>query len=126
MRTLPIAFCAATLLTAGLAMTTGACGDSEHTAGPADVYTARGIVKGITGNQVSIQHEAIPAFKDRDGNVAEMMSMTMGFALPDNLDRTNLTEGTKISMTFDVVWTRRPALQLVKFKVLPEDTALKL
>lgn len=102
-----------------------ACG-GDKPAGPPEVYTVRGIVKGVTGDEVSVQHEAIPAFKDRDGKASEMMSMTMSFGIGEGVDRAPLQADTKVSMTFDVVWDRRPALQAKKIEVLPPDTALKV
>jgi len=103
----------------------GACGGEQPTAAP-EVYTARGLVHGVTGDEVSVQHEMIPAFKGRDGAAQDMMSMTMGFGIAEGVDRAALKADTKISMTFDVVWERRPALQLKKYEVLPAGTELKL
>lgn len=116
-------------LLSSLTLLTPACGGEKAAPAAAsapEVYTVRGLVKGVTGDEVSFQHEAIPAFKGRDGKAADMASMTMSFGIGDGIDRALLKPGAPVTMTFEVRWTERPALKATKVEALPSTTELTL
>lgn len=91
-------------------------------------YHARGVVKEITGGgsqlSASILHEAIPHFEGRDGKQAEMPSMTMDFGVADDMPRALFGQGQKIAFDFEVRWSQRPAMRIVKAEALSPETEL--
>jgi hypothetical protein len=93
-------------------------------------YHLRGVVAAISGSatdaELSIHHEAIPHFKDRDGHDSSMASMTMIFGLAPGVSPTSLHVGDKIEFDFDLRWSTSPALLLTKLAKLPADTPLVL
>jgi Cu/Ag efflux protein CusF len=97
---------------------------------PDGSYHARGVVAAVSGKDedasLSIHHEAIPQFKDRDGHPLTMGSMTMIFGLGPGLSTAGVRSGDKIAFDFAVRWSTSPALLLTKFQKLPADTQLTL
>jgi hypothetical protein len=93
-------------------------------------YHLRGVVAAISGSgpdaELSIHHEAIPNFKDRDGHASQMASMTMIFGLAPSLSAASLRVGDKIAFDFDLRWSTSPALLITKLTKLAPDTALSL
>jgi hypothetical protein len=93
-------------------------------------YHARGVVAAISGSapdaELSIHHEAIPRFKDRDGHATTMASMTMIFGLAEPSARAGLHVGDKLAFEFDLRWNARPVLLITKLAKLPADTPLTL
>lgn len=112
------------LLCLGL-LTCLAC-EREHVAH----YRCRGMVRAVEGRgddaRVAIQHEALPAFQDRDGKAAPMGSMTMIFGLAPRLQTEPLSVNQKLSFEFDVTWTESPFLVITRLRALPVDTPLQL
>ncbi|MEM1109848.1 MAG: copper-binding protein [Planctomycetota bacterium] len=49
-----------------------------------------------------IRHEAIPEFKNQDGEVEGMDTMTMPFPTDDGVDLAPLSVGDKVEVTFEV------------------------
>ena len=112
---------------------------APQTAAFEQVYTTRGIVKGLPdpsmpGNTLSIQHEAIPEFVNGAGEMSGMRSMTMPFpSLEPGVSLEGLEVGDKIRFSFGVTWrpsespgsTRRiPSWTVTAIEELPADTEL--
>ena len=119
------------LLLGTASATVNACGSRANDAGPGDAsYRVRGEVVGQSGSgedaRVSIHHEAIPAFKDRDGKPGVMHAMTMAFGLAPEIDAARLSAGSRWSVTFDVRWSREPVLLITRLEPLAPGTALRL
>jgi hypothetical protein len=97
---------------------------------PADSYRVRVEVVEIAGSgdnkRVILSHEAIDAFKNREGTPERMPPMKMAFGLAPGVAEDALTPGSKHEVEFDVVWDREPAIRVTKAVPLPADTALTL
>jgi hypothetical protein len=112
----------------GIALHTAGCG---HEPPKTDArYHLRGVVEAISSSgpdaELSIHHEAIPHFKDRDGHDSSMASMTMIFGLAPGVSPASLRVGDKIAFDFDLRWSTSPALLLTKLEKLAADTPLVL
>ena len=122
------AFAAAVALLAVAACGKG--GSADAPTGPADAtYSARGQVMElpqVAGGELSVHHEAIRDFRDRDGKPSHMDSMSMPFAVAPEVSLAGVAPGDKIEMTFEVRWEGLPTLRIVKLQELPESTALDL
>ena len=94
---------------------------------PADAtYTVRGRIADVIGDEVSIQHEAIDGFKNRDGETVGMMTMTMAFYRPDNVSMDGLAVGDAVELTFEMRWEGDHRLTIAALSKLPEGTELEL
>jgi Cu/Ag efflux protein CusF len=104
---------------------------AETPAAPAaaapDRYTLKGIVKSINAaeREVNILHQAIPTFKNRDGEVVGMMSMVMPFGVAEGVDLGPLKPGQKIEFTFEMLWKGKAPNQITQVTVLPETEEIK-
>jgi hypothetical protein len=106
-----------------------ACGGGGATkpADPADaVYDVRGRVEALDAETVQVAHEAIPAFKDRDGNPSAMPAMTMPFALDPSVDRSKLTPKSLWQFRVEIHWSHAPGMRVVSATPLPAGTPLAL
>lgn len=103
--------------------------------GPAEVhqepesYSVRGLVRQLPeanrrGRELLVWHEAIVEFKDMEGEVVGMESMSMGFPLADDELAAGLAVGDRIRMDFDVRWDSGHPLTLTAIEKLPPDTRL--
>jgi hypothetical protein len=112
------------VLAAGLA----ACKGGEPP--PAETYRVRAQVVAIEGmgdaTRVILEHEAIDAFKNREGKPERMPAMKMAFGIAPGVDQGALTPGSKHEVAFDSVWGREPMIRVTEAKRLPDDTALTL
>lgn len=103
------------------------CSDSDP---PERRYHARGLVTESSQDgdelSVAIHHEQIKAFEGRDGKRSNMDSMTMLFGVAKDLPPAMFSQGTKLAFDFDVRWSKRPTLLIVKAEKLPAETQLKL
>jgi Cu/Ag efflux protein CusF len=117
-----------TLALLGTLVTAIACNPSSGADTAPAIYRTRVQVVAIEGDgewrRAQLKHEAIAAFKDRDGKAATMPAMTMAFGLGPGIDEAALKPGSKHEIAFDVVWNREPTLLLTQAKQLPDDTAL--
>jgi Cu/Ag efflux protein CusF len=93
-------------------------------------YHSRGVIAAISGSgieaEVSIHHEAIARFKDREGVPSTMNSMTMIFGIAPNVTSESMRIGEPIAFDFEVHWQTRPTLRLTGWHPLPTDTKLTL
>ena len=126
MRTRPVEKLA---LAVGLAIALAAVGCEKRKDADAS-YTTRGHVDKVEGSgadlRVQIHHERIASFKDRDGNASAMDSMSMIFALGPGVDPSTFKTGGKVSLDFDVRWSKTPPLVITRAEALPDSTALEL
>lgn len=106
-----------------------ACGGHERLA-PADAtYSTRGQVVEVPrdkNGELSVHHEAVADFRDREGKPSHMDSMSMPFAVAPEVSLAGIAPGDKVAMTFEVRWDSLPTLRIVKLSELPESTALSL
>ncbi len=99
---------------------------------PDGTYEARGAVTAVEQAspsgpaRVSIHHESLPTFKNREGVVSGMESMAMTFEAKPGLDVSSVKAGDKIAFTFEVRWSGGPMLLLTQYTKLPPETALIL
>lgn len=119
------------LVVLGVAVVAGAlgCGRQEKLS-PADAtYLTRGQVVEVprdSKGELSVHHEAVADFRDRDGKPSHMDSMSMPFAVAHDVSLAGIAPGDKVAMTFEVRWDAEPTLRIVKLSELPETTALNL
>lgn len=107
----------------GLIALVGACSKDA-----AEQYTVRGKVVGVGAtatDKIDIHHEAIPAYKHRDGKVRGMASMVMSFA-PTGPNLPTVVVGDLVRVTFSVHWDSDPGTRIEAMEKLPPDTALVL
>ena len=71
-----------------------------------------------------IQHEAIKDFKNPDGEVIGMMSMTMPFPVGPGVSLEGIQPGDTVQFTFELRWKGKPPFQLTSIQKLPADTKL--
>jgi hypothetical protein len=124
----------AILLASALAL--AACGPGSpdgRTAGepppPADTYETRGLVRQLPraerpGSELYIHHEAVPDFRDADGEVVGMESMAMPFPVADPSMLDGLEPGDKVAFTFEMRWEGGDPLLVTRLEKLPPETRL--
>ncbi len=98
---------------------------------PAAHYAARGIVvsieRGTDGlDRVTILHEAIPDFKNSEGQVTGMEPMAMTFTAAPGLSTANVAPQAKVAFHFEVHWKPVPQLRLIELTPLAAETPLDL
>jgi len=103
------------------------CGTSDP---PVRRYHTRGQVTALSGAgaelTISIHHERIEGFEDRDGQRSPMASMVMAFGAAPDVPRDLWSQGAKVDFEFDVRWSKQPTLYIVKARALPADQPLLL
>jgi Cu/Ag efflux protein CusF len=112
------------VLSAALAVGCGAKVDADAS------YKTRGLVQNVEGKapdmHVTIHHERIESFKDRDGKASPMDSMAMRFALAPGVGTAMMSKGAKLEFDFDVRWSKSDPLLITRATKLPDATELKL
>lgn len=93
-------------------------------------YTVQGIVRSApaatkAGKSITILHQAIPRFKNRDGEETGMMSMAMPFQVAAEVGEIPLAVGDKVEFTFDVDWEAQNPTTIVKMTKLPAETEIR-
>jgi Cu/Ag efflux protein CusF len=104
-----------------------ACGPRAETAAPAS-YPVRGEVvsmPGAGGREVLIRHESVPGLRNAAGEVVGMESMTMPFALGEDVDRATLAVGDRIEFVLEVRWDDRDPVTVTQVTKLPPGTRLE-
>lgn len=105
-----------------------ACGKAELPAADG-TYQVRGQVVDVPREGVgdlTVHHETIADFRDREGKPSEMESMSMPFAVAPGVSLAGIAPGDKVEMTFEVRWQGDVPLRVVALRELPESTALEL
>ena len=119
-------------LLAVVAMAAVAACSREPSIGPPDqVYTVRGVITGLPTpgkpmSELTIHHEPVPSFVDREGKTVGMASMEMPFTPARGVSLSRLTVGQKVEFTFEVRWKHSPFSRLTRIGVLPANTVLDL
>ena len=95
---------------------------------PAHRYAVRAEVvqlpiPGRSPAQLTVRHEAIPAFEDRSGAAVGMPAMVMAFDLAPGVSAEGLRPGDKVELLLAVDWSR-PLLRVEEVRRLPPETAL--
>jgi len=115
-------------LAAALVTAVAACG--RQPLPPADAtYTVRGQVVELPASargELTVHHEDVPDFRDRDGKPSHMDSMSMPFTLAPELPMSGIAVDDKVAITFEVRWNAQPTLRITKIEELPAETALDL
>jgi hypothetical protein len=131
---LVVAFLSLTLIVAGvglLAVLPGCSPSAPKPASstkgtPAATYTARGKIASLptASSDMYLQHEAIPTFKDKDGKVVGMGTMTMPFPLAKGVTTDGLAVGDGVEFEFSVWWQPRVSYEVTRITKLPPGTTL--
>ncbi len=93
-------------------------------------YTIRGQVHSLPDparkglEELQVQHERIPDYKDKSGKVVGMNSMVMGFPPGEGVKVPDLKVGDKVEVDFEVVWTGKVPYFFTAIRKLPPDTVL--
>lgn len=99
------------------------------TAAEADgVYRVRGEIARLpasSGGEISIRHESIPGFRDREGNVVGMMAMIMPFGVAPDASLAGLAVGDRVEFRLEIRWRSSPPAAVGDFRRLPPDTRLE-
>jgi Cu/Ag efflux protein CusF len=115
----------ATLLLTGLV---AACGGAHApAAGPDATYAMRGEIVRLPdaeAREIWIRHEAVPDFKDADGKVVGMESMTMPFDLAPGAGIDGLAVGDRVSFRLEMRWQGASPAVVTALEKLPAGTRL--
>jgi Cu/Ag efflux protein CusF len=98
-------------------------------AGAVDLYNVRGEIVRLPdpaapAPEMSIRHEAIPDFRDRNGAVVGMQAMVMPFRVGSDVSLEGLEPGDKILFRFAMDWQRN-RLEIEAIEELPPETELR-
>jgi hypothetical protein len=74
---------------------------------------------------LSVDHEAIDGFVDRDGKATGMDPMTMSYPLARGVSTDGLAAGQPVELTLHVDWSADPPAEITSLKKLPPDTKLE-
>lgn len=120
-----LALVAAVLTALAAALPACSCGDhdADRPTTPADA-TYEGITgvveamprEGADRREISIAHEAIPSFVDREGEEVGMDAMTMQFAVSSDVNLDGVETGDAVSFDFEVRWDDRPMLLVTRLE----------
>lgn len=115
-------FCAALLIATG-------CGSPSAEPKPPDVYTIRGEINRLPDperrpRELWIHHEAVPTFKDSDGEVVGMEAMTMPFPLAEEVGLEGLAVGDRVEFVLEVRWEGSPPILVRKVGKVAENDAV--
>lgn len=107
----------------------GGSGVATAELAPADQsYTVEGVIESIpadlSSSPMSIRHQSIDEFVDREGAVVSMHSMSMPFTVADTVSTDGLADGDAIRFTFEVRWESDPILLVTALDRLPADHAV--
>ncbi len=106
-----------------------AAGCQREPATPPESYRVRAQVRQVPApdaarGEIYVRHEAIPSFKNEDGEIVGMDSMSMPFPLADVALAAGVAAGDRIEMEFEVSWSGGNPLKVTAIEKLPEGTRL--
>lgn len=114
----------------------GGCGDADAPyAGPPesaqatpDRYTVRGVIRQLPadGNDLRVEHEAIPDFRSAGGEIVGMGAMVMPFPLAEGVGLGDLQPGDKVEIVLEVNWTGVRPYQATSVVPIDPQTPLEL
>ena len=108
-----------------LLLTLGCDDDPAEPSAPADAtYSTEGTIErlpreGADRREVSIAHEEIPSFRDREGEPVGMEAMTMQFEVAPAVTLDGIEPGERVRFTFEVRWDSRPMLYVIELTEVP-------
>lgn len=113
---------------AAFAVLLASCGGQKTADKPPDVYTIRGEISrlpapGRSPRELWIHHEAVPSFKDTEGEVVGMEAMTMPFPLAEAVSVEGLAVGDRVEFVLEVRWEGTPPIVVSKVGKVAEDEA---
>jgi Cu/Ag efflux protein CusF len=124
---------------ASLSLLAAACGGEPRSASTARTdstlappaadatYRVRGEITRLPsapGGEIWIRHEAIPEFRDREGKVVGMMSMTMPFGVAPDGAPAELAAGDRVEFRLELRWRESSPARAGDFRPLPAGTRL--
>jgi hypothetical protein len=120
---------AAVALLAGAGVLPAGCGPRAVTPCAGRGYTLRGQVvammpRGGGPRLITLRHEPVDDFADRQGKVVGMDSMTMPFPVARGVPLTAVAPGDTVAVTLCVDWQADPELAVTALRKLPAGTRL--
>ena len=114
-----------------LAVLGASCSRKPALTPPDQDYTVHGLVTGLPSpdrpaSDLTIRHEPIPAFVNRDGKVVGMDSMEMPFTPAQGVSLSGLAVNDPVEFTFEVRWKQSPFSLLTRIVKLPAGTKINL
>jgi len=106
-----------------------ACGaEPEAPQAPPVTYEMRGLVRQLPQAdhprpEILVHHEAVPGFRDEQGETVGMAAMSMAFPVDPALVE-GIGVGDKVAFELEVAWDGSPPLRTVRLEKLPDDTQL--
>jgi hypothetical protein len=93
-------------------------------------YRVRGTIAGLPqpgqpGSELTVTHEAIDGFVDRDGQATGMDPMSMPYPLAPGVSTAGLTVGQPVAFILHVDWSADPPAKITRLKKLPPSTKLE-
>lgn len=76
-------------------------------------------------SELYLRHEAIDDWAGRDGTVQGMDTMTMGFAVAEDVSLDGIEVGDKVEATLRVDWQADMPVEITGLRELPPDTKLE-
>ncbi len=89
------------------------------------IYLVRGVVRFVGEDSLQVRHEAIPEFRDVDGETVGMMAMTMDFALGEGVEVEGIQPGDKVALQLAIDLDSERMAWIESLEVLAEDTQLE-
>jgi len=118
----------AALAVAALLLMLTSCGRTESPAAAGDAdYEVRGEIAKLpdaTSPQIWIRHEAIPDFRNEEGEVVGMESMTMPFDVASGVALGDLAPADRIAFRLEMRWGGRAAATVARIEELPDGSRL--
>jgi len=109
------------LLILGIVMSCTGSSDSGRT------YTTRGQVVQLpdpTNPGLTLNHEAVDQFMDRQGEIVGMDPMSMSYPVAKSLSLEGIQVGDVVEFKWHVDWNTEPAVEIVEVHKLPAGTKL--
>jgi Cu/Ag efflux protein CusF len=103
----------------------GSC--SGKGSGSGQTYTTRGQVVQLpdpTNPGLTLNHEAIDQFMDRQGEIVGMDPMSMSYPVAKDLSLEEIQVGDVVEFKWHVDWNAEPAVEIIEVRKLPAGTKL--
>ena len=92
---------------------------NEHT------YQTKGTIRSsLKGDpkMMRVEHDPIPQFKNAQGQVVGMKSMTMPFQINPEISLNDLQAGDRIEFTFKVEWSPHQKIEIINLKHIHQES----